>query len=86
MSVADPAQITTTAPDPGAPLFDADEARHARQERIERTARWALPVIVMRCVSCALEKLSEKTPRTAKQIRFMRLPMRGHYPGQVRRV
>lgn len=45
MSVADPQNVPQTPQT--APMFDAEEARHARQQRFERTARWALPLIVM---------------------------------------
>ena len=45
MSVAEPQINTQTAP--ASPMFDAEEASHARQQRIEGIAKWALPLIVM---------------------------------------
>ena len=45
MSIAEP-QIDTQTSAPG-PMFDAEEARHARYQRIEGIAKWALPIIVM---------------------------------------
>jgi NitT/TauT family transport system permease protein len=45
MSIAEP-QVDTVTSAPGQ-MFDAEEARHARRQRIEAIAKWALPVVVM---------------------------------------
>jgi NitT/TauT family transport system permease protein len=44
MSVTDRLSTPATAPEA---LFDAEEARRARMHRIERVAKWLLPVIVL---------------------------------------
>jgi NitT/TauT family transport system permease protein len=54
---ADTHGAATSRADQPQPLYDIDEARHARSRRIERVARWALPVIVMALTLLAWDRI-----------------------------